>query len=102
MLGKLSGTVNDGARRFALRKAAVYSKIRPRARDGARGANPLDRTEGTAMQKMVCTVCGYVYDPAKGDSGSGVKPGTPFEKLPDDWVCPVCGAGKDDFEKSQD
>jgi rubredoxin len=55
-----------------------------------------------AMQKMVCTVCGYVYDPAKGDTGSGVKPGTPFEKLPDDWVCPVCGAGKDDFEKSQD
>ncbi len=52
------------------------------------------------MQKYVCTVCGYVYDPAQGDSAGGVKPGTPFEKLPADWVCPVCGASKDDFEKS--
>lgn len=52
------------------------------------------------MQKYVCTVCGYVYDPAQGDSAGGVKPGTPFEKLPSDWVCPVCGAGKDDFELS--
>jgi len=52
------------------------------------------------MQKYVCTVCGYVYDPAKGDSAAGIPAGTPFEKLPADWVCPVCGAGKDDFEKS--
>lgn len=51
------------------------------------------------MEKYVCAVCGYVYDPAKGDSDSGILPGTPFEKLPDDWVCPVCGAGKDMFEK---
>ncbi len=49
------------------------------------------------MEKWVCTVCGYVYDPAEG--ADGVLPGTPFEKLPDDWVCPVCGAGKDQFEK---
>ena len=51
------------------------------------------------MGKFRCTVCGYVYDPEKGDPDSGVKPGTPFEKLPDDWVCPVCGATKDQFEK---
>ena len=46
-----------------------------------------------------CKVCGYIYDPQKGDPDSGVRPGTPFEKLPDNWVCPVCGAGKDQFEK---
>jgi len=52
------------------------------------------------MEKWVCTVCGYVYDPAKGDPSGGVSAGTPFDKLPADWVCPVCGASKDDFEKS--
>ena len=51
------------------------------------------------MEKYVCIVCGYVYDPEKGDPDSSTKPGTPFEQLPDDWVCPVCGAGKDQFEK---
>jgi len=51
------------------------------------------------MQKWVCTVCGYVYDPAKGDPENNIAPGTPFEKLPADWVCPVCGASKEDFEK---
>lgn len=51
------------------------------------------------MAKYVCSVCGYVYDPAVGDPDNGVKPGTPFEKLPADWVCPVCGAAKDQFEK---
>jgi rubredoxin len=54
------------------------------------------------MQKWVCTVCGYVYDPSKGDPENGVAAGTPFEKLPADWVCPVCGASKEDFEKSSD
>lgn len=49
------------------------------------------------MDKYVCTICGYVYDPEEG--AEGVEPGTPFDKLPDDWVCPVCGAGKDEFEK---
>ncbi len=51
------------------------------------------------MDKYECTACGYVYDPEKGDPESGVAPGTPFEKLPDDWVCPVCGAEKSDFKK---
>ena len=51
------------------------------------------------MDTYVCTVCGYVYDPAEGDPDSGVAAGTPFEDLPDDWVCPVCGADKDQFEK---
>ncbi len=52
---------------------------------------------GGEMKKYVCNVCGYVYDPEKGDPDSNIGPGTAFENLPDDWVCPVCGAGKDDF-----
>ena len=50
------------------------------------------------MKKYVCTVCGYIYDPEAGDPDSGIKPGTPFEKNPDDWECPECGAKKSDFE----
>ncbi|MDD5764919.1 MAG: rubredoxin [Candidatus Marinimicrobia bacterium] len=50
------------------------------------------------MQKYVCTVCGYVYDPKKGDPDNDVKRGTSFEDLPDGWVCPLCGAEKEDFE----
>jgi len=49
-------------------------------------------------QQYRCTVCGYIYDPAKGDSGGGIEPGTAFEDIPEDWVCPVCGVGKDKFE----
>lgn len=51
-----------------------------------------------ATQKYVCVVCEYIYDPAAGDPDSGVEPGTPFSELPDDWVCPDCGADKDAFE----
>jgi flavin reductase (DIM6/NTAB) family NADH-FMN oxidoreductase RutF/rubredoxin len=51
------------------------------------------------MDKYECTVCGYIYDPAQGDPDGHVPPGTPFEKLPDDWVCPVCGAAKSEFKK---
>ncbi|NQV04783.1 MAG: rubredoxin [Candidatus Omnitrophica bacterium] len=54
---------------------------------------------GTEMQKYRCEVCNYIYDPAAGDPDNGVQPGTPFEKLPDGWVCPICGAGKDQFVK---
>ncbi|HOG06500.1 MAG: rubredoxin [Syntrophales bacterium] len=50
--------------------------------------------------RYVCSVCGYEYDPEKGDPDSGISPGTPFEDLPDDWTCPVCGAGKSQFEKA--
>ncbi|NET83117.1 MAG: rubredoxin [Moorea sp. SIO1F2] len=50
------------------------------------------------MKKYVCTTCGYEYDPEVGDPDSGIAPGTPFEDIPDDWVCPVCGVGKEDFE----
>jgi len=50
------------------------------------------------MGKYVCTVCGYIYDPALGDPENGIAAGTAFEDLPDDWVCSVCGAYKDQFE----
>jgi len=53
----------------------------------------------TKVAKYKCTVCGYIYDPELGDPDGGIEPGTPFEKIPDDWVCPVCGASKDQFEK---
>lgn len=56
----------------------------------------------TKMAKYKCTVCGYIYDPELGDPDGGIKPGTPFEKLPDDWVCPVCGAAKSEFEKVEE
>ena len=51
------------------------------------------------MGKWECTACGYIYDPEKGDPENGVNPGTPFEDLPDDWVCPQCGVGKEFFQK---
>ncbi|MBN1755865.1 rubredoxin [bacterium] len=50
------------------------------------------------MGEYRCTVCGYVYDPQEGDPDSGIDPGTSFDELPDDWVCPICGADKSEFE----
>lgn len=51
------------------------------------------------MDKYICTVCDWVYDPEIGDPEHGIAPGTKFEDIPDDWVCPLCGVGKEDFEK---
>ena len=48
--------------------------------------------------KYICTVCDFIYDPEIGDPEGGIKPGTQFEDIPDDWVCPLCGVGKEDFE----
>ncbi len=53
------------------------------------------------MAKYKCSVCGYIYDPEKGDPDGNIPPGTPFEKLPEGWTCPICGAGKGDFEKME-
>ena len=50
------------------------------------------------MKKYKCLICGYIYDPAVGDPDNGIAADTAFENLPDDWTCPECGAGKDDFE----
>ncbi len=56
-----------------------------------------DRQRRFAMGKYVCDVCGYIYDPEIGDPDGGIAPGTAFEDIPDDWVCPICGVTKDDF-----
>lgn len=58
-----------------------------------------EEEQSMSSEKYVCSVCGYVYDPAAGDPDSGIAPGTAFADIPDDWVCPVCGASKKDFEK---
>lgn len=50
------------------------------------------------MKKYICTVCQWVYDPAIGDPESGIAAGTAFEDIPEDWCCPLCGVGKEDFE----
>jgi Fe-Mn family superoxide dismutase len=49
------------------------------------------------MKRYRCTACGYVYDPSEGDPDGGISPGTPFEGIPDDWCCPVCGVSKSEF-----
>ncbi len=49
------------------------------------------------MKQYVCDICGYIYDPELGDPDNGVAPGTAFENLPEEWVCPLCGAGQEDF-----
>lgn len=50
------------------------------------------------MTKYICKACGYIYDPAEGDPDSGIAPGTAWEDVPGDWLCPLCGVGKDGFE----
>lgn len=50
------------------------------------------------MRKYKCRSCGYIYDPVEGDPDSGIAPGTPFEDIPDNWICPICGVTKDDFD----
>ena len=59
------------------------------------------KVEAIKASKYKCTVCGYIYDPELGDPDGGIKPGTPFEEIPDDWVCPVCGVTKDEFERME-
>lgn len=53
------------------------------------------------MKKFVCGVCGYIYDPTVGDTDNGINPGTSFESLPEDWVCPVCGVDKSNFSEAE-
>ena len=82
---------------------AYYHKVK-------RGTTPktapsyIEPRKGVApkVAKYECTVCGYIYDPELGDPDGGIKPGTPFEEIPDDWVCPVCGASKDQFKKIEE
>lgn len=54
------------------------------------------------MKKYVCNICGWVYDSEVGDPDSGIAPGTKFEDIPEDWVCPLCGVTKEDFDVIED
>jgi rubredoxin len=73
------------------KSAATYIEIKPKPAKGAK-----------EMKKYRCLMCSYIYDPAAGDPDNGVEPGTVFEDLPDNWVCPDCGVGKDEFEPIED
>ena len=55
--------------------------------------------EENAVEKFECELCEYTYDPEKGDPENGIMPGTPFEKLPEEWYCPACGQGKESFSR---
>ncbi|HAG16767.1 MAG TPA: High molecular weight rubredoxin [Bacteroidales bacterium] len=57
----------------------------------------LEKAENALLKKWECGVCGHIYDPLEGDPDSGIAPGTPFEDIPEDWVCPTCGVSKADF-----
>ena len=73
------------------------------AAEPATKAKPAEKkTEAAGPGSFRCKLCGYIYDPAKGDPDSGIKPGTPFADLPEDWVCPLCGAAKSQFERVKD
>jgi rubredoxin len=61
----------------------------------------LNVREEKIMKKYVCIACGYIYDPEVGDPDNGVNPGTAWEDVPEDWVCPLCGVGKDQFEEAE-
>jgi rubredoxin len=61
--------------------------------------NTMHGFQEATMEKYICQVCGYIYDPSIGDPGNGIAPGTSFDDLPEDWVCPECGVGKEQFER---
>jgi len=87
---------------YHLVKKGKTGKGAPTYRQEKRDVQEIIKKEGSKkMQRYVCTVCGYVYDPATGDPENGIPAGTPFENLPADWVCPVCGAAKDQFEPEE-
>lgn len=71
---------------------AAPSYVEPKKAEPRKEAPP-------GMAKYQCRICGYVYDPEQGDPDSGIKPGTPFEELPDNWLCPICGAAKTEFDR---
>lgn len=77
-------------------KQGLAPKNAPTYIDASKLENEVD-TSATQNQKYKCMVCGHIYDPLIGDKDSGIAPGTPFEELPDDWVCPACGASKTHF-----
>ncbi|MFC1984687.1 rubredoxin [Chloroflexota bacterium] len=96
-IGNLVGT--DVIKKGELMTYAYYHQVKWNATLKIISSYIEQKKEVAKMPKYKCTVCGYIYDPALGDPGGGIKPGTPFEKIPNDWACPVCGVTKDEFEK---
>jgi len=78
---------------------AYYHQVKRGTTPKAAPSYIAEKKEAPKMAKYRCTVCGYIYDPELGDPDGGIKPGTPFEEIPDNWACPVCGAAKSDFER---
>jgi flavin reductase (DIM6/NTAB) family NADH-FMN oxidoreductase RutF/rubredoxin len=78
---------------------AYYQKVKRGTTPKSAPSYVETKKESKKMDKYECSVCGYIYDPELGDPDGGIKPGTPFEEIPDSWVCPVCGATKDQFKK---
>ncbi|MCF8055540.1 MAG: rubredoxin [Desulfocapsa sp.] len=85
-----------GATVKAFRLGSVHAE---NAASSNQAADNETKGAATGMKKYRCDICGYVYDPEVGDDSAGIAPGTAFEDLPDDWECPVCGAGKDEFSE---
>ncbi len=99
--GKIAMTYNyyrDVKKGRTPRTAATYQEKTSESNK----QKPVTSKGGKAMKKYKCTMCGYIYDPGKGDPDNGIEPGTAFEDVPDSWVCPECGAGKDEFEPYND
>lgn len=82
------------------KRAATYIEETVGEKESYEKAKEVQKIEERSepMKKYKCNICGYIYDPEKGDKDGNIPAGTPFEKLPDDWVCPVCGASKSEFE----
>ena len=87
-----------GATKAAFKPLAGSGSVM--AENAAASEKKQTKPEENKMKKYICTLCGYEYDPEEGDPDSGIDPGTAWEDVPDDWVCPVCGAGKEDFEEA--
>jgi len=97
----LSGHGGAAEAEWAYRRIGYHEAVTINQRNEPNHLNKNNKSQGGKMDKYVCTICGYVYDPEQGDPDNGVEAGTKFEDLPDDWECPVCGASKDDFEKEE-
>ena len=80
-------------------KAPLEGELPAKRAEGFQVTFSIDQRRNKAMDKYECP-CGYVYDPEVGDPDGGIAPGTAFEDIPEDWVCPVCGLGKDAFTKA--
>ena len=88
-----------GATKAAFKPLAGPGSVLEENKGSAAEIQSETTTEDSDMKKYRCLICGYVYDPEEGDPANGVKPGTAWEDVPEDWICPVCGAGKEEFEE---